>query len=100
MAGRAALARVLRLDRAVRTLLGVRISALLDPDWKSMRTEVLSQRLGRLAFDAGIEGLLVPSAIDRNNGVNLVAFPDNLEPGSYLEAEGLPGVRRRRPAAR
>jgi RES domain-containing protein len=40
--------------------------------------EALTQAIGRTAFEAGIEGLLVPSAQSRN-ARNLVVFPDNLE---------------------
>jgi hypothetical protein len=99
VAGHASLTKVLRLDRAVRTLLGVRNPDLLDPDWRNAGTEVLSQRVGRLVFEAGIEALLVPSAVDRKLGGNLVAFPDNLAPGSRLRAEGLGRWRRGKPGS-
>ena len=45
--------------------------------------EALAQALGRIAFQEGLEGLLVPSAQARK-GKNLVMFPENLQKGSSL----------------
>jgi RES domain-containing protein len=45
--------------------------------------ESLTQAIGRAAFEAGLEGLLVPSAADRA-GKNLVVFPARLHPESRL----------------
>jgi RES domain-containing protein len=47
--------------------------------------ESLTQAIGRAAYEAGLEALLVPSAADRN-GANLVVFPARLRPGSRLAA--------------
>lgn len=45
--------------------------------------ESLTQSIGRAAFEAGLEALLVPSAADPS-GTNLVVFPARLHPGSRL----------------
>ncbi|MGE5276322.1 MAG: RES family NAD+ phosphorylase [Acidobacteriota bacterium] len=45
--------------------------------------ESLTQAIGRAAFEAGLEALLVPSAADPS-GTNLVVFPARLAPGSRL----------------
>ena len=45
--------------------------------------ESASQAIGRAAFALGLEGLLVPSHVARAR-MNLIAFPDNLLPGSEL----------------
>jgi hypothetical protein len=44
------------------------------------RREALTQAVGRIAFEAGLEGLLVPSAQVRKSK-NLVVFPENLRLG-------------------
>jgi hypothetical protein len=45
----------------------------------------LTQAIGRLAYNAELEGLLVPSAA-RKGGVNLIVFPANVEPpGSWIK---------------
>jgi len=70
-------------------------------DWEPVQNsggEAETQRLGRLARQAGFEGLLAPSA-RRAGGVNLVYFPDRLrvDLGSTLQvinAEDLPEPRR------
>ena len=45
--------------------------------------EAATQALGRAAYAAGLEGLIVPSAA-RSGGRGLVFFPDNQRPGSVL----------------
>ena len=45
--------------------------------------ESLTQAIGRAAFEAELEGLLVPSAADRR-GTNLVVFPARLRAASRL----------------
>jgi len=85
---RANLQRVLNLtDAAPRKVLGLSRRRLTSEDWRAFNAagrEALTQALGRLAWEAEWEGLLVPSAADAG-GVNLVAFPGNLlPPASYL----------------
>lgn len=81
------LRRVLNLTNSViRRRLGVTRQMLIDPNWAKIQNidqqEAFTQQLGRLARDAGFEGLLVPSAVSR--GKNLDVFPDRLLPGSSL----------------
>jgi RES domain-containing protein len=52
------------------------------------RREALTQAVGRIAFEAGLEGLLVPSAQVRKSK-NLVVFPENLHKHSYLKIQNL-----------
>ncbi len=52
-------------------------------DWQQAGEEALTQAIGRAAYAAGLEGLLVPCAVDLR-AVNLVIFPDNLGPRSSL----------------
>jgi RES domain-containing protein len=84
----ARLQRVLELtDRRVSRTLRVPRGQLLDEDWRACNSggeEARTQAIGRLAWDAGWEGLLVPSAAS-TTGVNLIIFPGNLLlPQSYL----------------
>jgi hypothetical protein len=62
-------------------------AAVLQADWRAdaeARREALPQAIGRLAWIAKWEGLLVPSAADPK-GTNLIIFPGNLDaPRSYL----------------
>ena len=81
------LARVASLPyRRVREHLAPWLIAALEEDWRSLQSsgrESTSQAIGRAAFEAGLEGLLVPSHASRGK-TNLVTFPDNLLPGSQL----------------
>jgi RES domain-containing protein len=82
------LQRVLNLaDPKPRRSLGVNRGRLVGEDWRALNTrgrEALTQAVGRLAWEAGWEGLLVPSSADAG-GVNLVVFPGNVvPPDSYL----------------
>lgn len=71
------LQRVLDLtDQAVLHRLDLPPEDLVGPDWAP------TQELGRLARQAGFEGLLVPSAAAP--GTNLVLFPDRLDPASSV----------------
>jgi len=84
----ARLRRVLDLsDGAVRHALSVSQRRLLSEPWREENKrgrEALTQALGRLAYEADLEGLLVPSAA-RRQGRNLVIFPANLDvPQSWL----------------
>jgi RES domain-containing protein len=87
---RIVLQRVLDLTNSVtRKHLGLTRDALLNEDWRGANSrgdEALTQAIGRLAWEAEWEGLLVPSAAD-HDGVNLVIFPSNLTPpDSYVLA--------------
>jgi RES domain-containing protein len=74
--------------RKVREHLAPWLKASLAEDWRSLQAsgqEGTSQAIGRAAFVLGFEGLLVPSHAARA-GTNLIAFPDNLGPGSHIRA--------------
>ncbi len=74
--------------RHVRAHLSPWLKAALGEDWRSLQAqdrESTSQAVGRAAFELGLEGLLVPSHASRTK-VNLIAFPDNLLPGSQIRA--------------
>ena len=82
------LQRVLDLtDAPTRRVLGVSTRRLLDEPWREeqkKKREALTQVIGRLAFEANLEALLVASAA-RRGGVNLILFPANLDtPKSWL----------------
>ena len=69
----------------VRRRLRVSRAATLSEDWRASHQrneESLTQAVGRAAYDAGMEGLLVASAAQRG-GTNLVWFPDNLSATSH-----------------
>ncbi len=72
---------------SVRKHFGVSIAHLVQDDWFSTgkrRHESLAQSIGRLAFEADFDGLIVPSAVRRAEW-NLAVFPGNLvPPRSYL----------------
>lgn len=82
LAVKAKLRRVLDLtDTGTRRVLGVSRRKLLAEPWREEQKkgrEALTQAVGRLAYSAGLEGLLVPSAA--HDGLNLVIFPANLDP--------------------
>ena len=59
---------------------------MVDEDWHARQQageEALTQAIGRAAHAVGIEGLLVPCAVE-SQAVILVVFPDNLGPRSSL----------------
>jgi RES domain-containing protein len=67
-------------DAGVVTGLPVRLEDLLAEDWREIMTtgaESASQALGRAAFEAGLQGLLIPSKPDPT-GQNLIVFRENL----------------------
>jgi RES domain-containing protein len=69
-------------DGDARRTLGVSERRMLDEPWREEQRkgrEALTQAIGRLAFEADIQGLLVPSAA-RKGGANLILFPANLDP--------------------
>ncbi len=60
----------------------------LREDWRALQdagAESTSQAVGRAAFLARLEGLIVPSHASRK-GYNAVLFPENLRPGSRITA--------------
>ncbi len=70
----------------VRRRLQVSLDRILHVDWRKECNNGLvpiTQTLGRAAYEAGLEGLLVPSAQARHDA-NLVVFPANLKNGSEL----------------
>lgn len=72
---------------AVRRRLGFSLDELLDEDWLGIQEEgeeSWTQAVGRGAYVAGFEGLIVPSSQDRPDGVNVVIFPDQLQSGSKI----------------
>jgi RES domain-containing protein len=92
------LRRVLALtSRRVSRILRVTRRQLEAEDWRACNKkgeEALTQAIGRLAWTAEWEGLLVPSAA-HSAGTNLIVFPGNIHPPkSYLliiNRERLPG---------
>jgi RES domain-containing protein len=73
-------------DGALRRRLRVSRRRMVDEDWWSRQQaceEALTQAIGRAAYAAGFEALLVPCAVDPR-AVNSVVFPDNLGPRSSL----------------
>jgi RES domain-containing protein len=81
------LQRVLDLtDGAVRRHLVFSQARMLAEEWWKLQEqdeEALTQALGRAAWAAKLEGLIVPSAI-RSDGRGLVFFPENLRSDSTL----------------
>lgn len=77
------LQRVLDLkDVRVRKFLGVNRALLIREDWRSENAharEGITQAIGRLAWVAEWEALIVPSTTDAK-ATNLVIFPGNLTP--------------------
>ena len=74
-------------DGRTRRVLRVSRRRMRADSWRAAAErgrESLAQAIGRAAYDARLEGLLVPSAADRK-GVNLVVFPERLRPESRLE---------------
>jgi RES domain-containing protein len=83
------LTRVLDLRRGqVRSALKVSAERLTDEEWWKLQKrgkEAITQALGRLAWLAKWQALIVPSAA-RPGGANLIVFPANLgPPGSWLK---------------
>jgi RES domain-containing protein len=73
-------------DGKLRQHLGVSESRMLDAEWQIAQDkngEGLTQAIGRLAWEAGIEALLVPSARLKKEKT-LVIFPDQLSKSSRL----------------
>lgn len=75
----------------VERVFGFSMSELLQEDWKLQQegnVESRGQSIGRAVFALGIEALRVPSAADKG-GQNIVVFPDVLQSGSAITAEGV-----------
>jgi len=63
------------------------IDGLMAEDWRKVREqgdEATTMAMGRAAFEAGIQGLLVVSKPDPA-GVNLLVFPENLDSNCQME---------------
>lgn len=71
---------VIELSKLVELISGARLDELMAEEWRTINArhrESLGQAVGRALSEAGVEGLLVPSA--RVAGAtNLVVFPANL----------------------
>ncbi len=71
----------------VRRLLGVTVAEMIAPGWLVHQVggeEPLTQAIGRLAFGAELEALIVPAAARRHDR-NVLFFPGNFTPPrSYL----------------
>jgi RES domain-containing protein len=71
----------------VRQRLHVSNDTMTTIDWrKEVKAGLLpvTQAIGQAAFEAGVEGLIVPSAA-QPEGFNVLAFPKNLKKGSKLQ---------------
>ena len=78
-------------DKSIRRVLGFTLAELVDEDWLAIQQEgdeSWTQAIGRGAYEAGFEGLRVPSARDRPDGINLVFFSTNQRPGSKIDIIG------------
>lgn len=78
-------------DEKILAALGLTRQRLLRCRWRQNMDagrEALTQAVGRIAFEAGLEGLVVPSAQARK-GQNLVIFPSNLQTSSSLTIQNV-----------
>jgi RES domain-containing protein len=86
---RARLGQVLDLrDGGERQRIRLSLERMVQCDWRRAQgqgQEALTQALGRAAYDAGLEALLVPSAAAE--GGNAVIFPERLGERSSLAAQ-------------
>ncbi len=76
-------------DGSIRQRLGVSLQRMIHEDWRQTNVagrQAITQRIGRCAFEAGLEGILVPSAVDAT-GKNIVWFPSNLLPASEVAVQ-------------
>jgi RES domain-containing protein len=84
----AKLQRVLDLtDGRIRQRLGISENRILKEPWwerEALDEEALTQAVGRIAWEFGLEGLLVPSAA-RKGGKGIAYFPEYKLPLSTLE---------------
>jgi hypothetical protein len=75
-------------DAGIRRSLALSRAALLEVDWRIEGEQGRlspSQIVGKAAYEAGLEGLIVPSAADPVHGRNLVLFPGNFGPDSVVQ---------------
>jgi RES domain-containing protein len=78
--------------------LGLTLAELGAEDWETLQsngTESMGQSLGRAAFDAGVEAILIPSFASAGE-MNVAWFPANRARGSVVrivEGEKLPSGR-------
>lgn len=75
-------------DGLVRRRLRVTLADLVEEPWFERNTaghEALTQAVGRAAFEAGLDGLIVPSSQSRS-AFAVVVFPDLLGPGGRCVA--------------
>ena len=73
-------------DGRIRRRIQVSLERILTADWrKDVRAgrEPITQRLGRAAYEVGLEGLIVPSAADPK-GHSVLVFPEKLGSGSEI----------------
>lgn len=78
--------------------LGVSRKEVIECDWETAQTggaEALTQCIGRLAWEAKLEALLVPSR-QISGGVNLVLFPGRRRRGSSWKIAGARELPRKR----
>ncbi len=71
--------------------LGVSKRRLLETDWRrevSLGRSPLTQQIGLAASQSGLEGLLVPSAAEKN-ATNLLLFPYNFSGDSRVSVRGV-----------
>jgi RES domain-containing protein len=71
---------------SIRQRVQVSLDRILSVDWRSevrVGREPITQTIGRAASEIGLEGIIVPSAVDPN-GHNLLVFPENLQSGSEI----------------
>ena len=82
------MSRVLDLtDQSILRRLEMTRTQMVSDDWRGVNDgghEALTQAIGRVAFELGIEGLLVPASASAD-GQNLLWFPDNLSGSSTAE---------------
>lgn len=73
-------------EGSIRQRLRLSARRILDIDWRKEwheGREPITRQFGRVVHELGWEGIVVPSAADRE-GLNLLIFPDNLAPESSL----------------
>jgi RES domain-containing protein len=73
-------------DGALRRKLHVSRRRMVEEEWwgrQQAGEKALTQAIGRAAYAVGLEGLLVPSAVD-SRAINLIIFPDSLHQDSRL----------------
>ena len=80
--------RILNLTTgSVRQRLGVSADRMLSEAWwdrQEQDEEALTQAIGHIAWELGLEGLLVPQ-LQCAGGLNIVFFPDHTDPTSVLQ---------------